>query len=139
MRASYRLFLFLFAFYAIVGGVYTYMGGEPLGVTAIFLSAGLALIIGYYMWFLNRRTGGVLPEDNPQALISDGAGELGFYSPHSWWPLPVGLSATAAGVGLVVGWWLTLIAVGALLISVMGFVLEYERPHNSPFGANSHH
>lgn len=139
MRASYRLFLFLFAFYAIVGGVYTYMGGEPLGVTAIFLSAGLALIIGYYMWFLNRRTGGVLPEDNPQALISDGAGELGFYSPHSWWPLPVGLSATAAGVGLVVGWWLTLIAVGALLISVMGFVLEYERPHNSPFGTNSHH
>jgi hypothetical protein len=84
MRASYRLFLFLFAFYAIVGGVYTYMGGEPLGVTAIFLSAGLALIIGYYLWFINRRTGGVLPEDNPNALISDGAGELGFYSPHSW-------------------------------------------------------
>ncbi len=139
MRASYRLFLFLFAFYAIVGGVYTYMGGEPLGVTAIFLSAGLALIIGYYLWFINRRTGGVLPEDNPNALISDGAGELGFYSPHSWWPLPVGLSATAAGVGLIVGWWLTLIAVGALIISVMGFVLEYERPSNSPYGSETHH
>ena len=139
MRASYRLFLFLFAFYAIVGGVYTYMGGEPLGVTAIFLSAGLALIIGYYLWFINRRTGGVLPEDNPNALISDGAGELGFYSPHSWWPLPVGLSATAAGVGLIVGWWLTLIAVGALIISVMGFVLEYERPSNSPYSSNANH
>jgi hypothetical protein len=139
MRASYRLFLFLFLFYAIVGVVYWQMGGEPLGITAIFLSAGLALIIGYYLWFLNRRTGGVLPEDNPEALISDGAGELGFYSPHSWWPLPVGMSATAVGVGLVVGWWLTIIAVGALVISVMGFVLEYERPHNSPHSANSHH
>jgi hypothetical protein len=139
MRASYRLFFFLFAFYAVVGVVYWQMGGEPLGITAIFLSAGLALIIGYYVWFIARRTGGILPEDNPEGLISDAAGELGFYSPHSWWPLPVGMSATAAGVGLVVGWWLTLIAVGALLISVMGFVLEYERPSNSPYGSNSHH
>lgn len=139
MKASYRLFLFLFFFYLVVGVVYWQMGGEAVGITAIFLSAGLALIIGYYVWFLNRRTGGVLPEDNDDALISDGAGELGFYSPHSWWPLPVGLAATAAGVGLIIGWWLTLIAVGALLISVMGFVLEYERPINSPYGADTHH
>ncbi len=139
MKASYLLFFFLFVFYAVVGAIYTFMGGEPLGVTAIFLSAGLALIIAYYLWFINRRTGGVLPEDNPNAMIADGAGELGFYSPHSWWPLPVGLAATAAGVGLIIGWWLTLIAVGALIISVMGFVLEYERPSNSPYGANSQH
>jgi hypothetical protein len=72
-----------------------------------------------------------MPEDNNDGLISDGAGELGFYSPHSWWPLPVGLAATAAGVGLIVGWWLTLIAVGALLVSVIGFVLEYEKPSAS--------
>jgi hypothetical protein len=30
-----------------------------------------------------------------------------------------------------VGWWLTLIAVGALIVSVMGFVLEYEKPSAS--------
>jgi hypothetical protein len=131
MKSGYRLFLFLFAFYAIVGAIYWWLGGEPLGVTA--------LIIGYYFWFINRRTGGVLPEDNPDALISDGAGELGFYSPYSWWPLPVGLAATAVGLSLVIGWWLTLIAVGALIISVMGFVLEYERPSNSPYSSDSHH
>jgi hypothetical protein len=34
----------------------------------------------------------------------------------------------AAGLGLLIGWWLTLIAVGVLLISVIGFVLEYEKP-----------
>ena len=131
MKVGYRLFLFLFAFYAIVGGVYWYLGGEPLGITAVLLCAGLSLIIGYYFWFIDRRSGGVLPEDNNDGLISDGAGELGFYSPHSWWPLPVGLAATAAGVGLIVGWWLTLIAVGALLVSVIGFVLEYEKPSAS--------
>ena len=131
MKVGYRLFLFLFAFYAIVGAVYWVLGGEPLGITALLLCAGLTLIIGYYFWFINRRSGGVMPEDNNDGLISDGAGELGFYSPHSWWPLPVGLAATAAGVGLIVGWWLTLIAVGALLVSVIGFVLEYEKPSAS--------
>ena len=29
------------------------------------------------------------PEDNPDAEIYDGAGEYGFFSPHSWWPMPV--------------------------------------------------
>lgn len=132
MKFGSRLFLFLFLFYAVVTVVYWRLAKEPVGITALALSAGLALIIGYYFWFTNRRTGGVLPEDNLEADIADGAGELGFYSPHSWWPLPVALSATATGLGLIVGWWLTLIAVGALLISVLGFVLEYERPSNSP-------
>ena len=68
MKVGYRLFLFLFAFYAIVGGVYWYLGGEPLGITAVLLCAGLALIIGYYFWFINRRSGGVLPEDNNDGL-----------------------------------------------------------------------
>ncbi|MEY3115797.1 MAG: cytochrome c oxidase subunit 4 [Candidatus Nanopelagicaceae bacterium] len=132
MKFGYRLFIFLFLFYGALTIVYWQMANEPVGITALALSAGLALIIGYYFWFINRRTGGVLPEDNLQGEISDGAGELGFFSPGSWWPLPVAVSATAAGLGLIIGWWLTLIAVGALLISVLGFVLEYERPSNSP-------
>jgi hypothetical protein len=132
MKFGYRLFIFLFLFYAALTIVYWQMANEPVGITALALSAGLALIIGYYFWFINRRTGGILPEDNLQGEIADGAGELGFFSPGSWWPLPVAVSATAAGLGLIIGWWLTLIAVGALLISVLGFVLEYERPSNSP-------
>ena len=132
MKFGYRLFLFLFAFYALLAVVYWQMANEPVGITALALSAGLALIIGYYFWFINRRMGGVLPEDSLKAEISDGAGELGFFSPGSWWPLPVAVAATGAGLGLIIGWWLTLIAVGALLISVLGFVLEYERPSNSP-------
>ena len=131
MKFGYRLFIFLSAFYGIVTIAYWQIANEPVGITALALSAGLALIIGYYFWFINRRTGGVLPEDNLQGEIADGAGELGFYSPHSWWPLPVGASATAVGLSLIIGWWMTVIAVGALIISVLGFVLEYERPSNS--------
>jgi len=134
MKFGYQLFLFLFFFYALVTVVYWQMANEPVGITALALSAGLALIIGYYFWFSNRRTGGVLPEDNLTAEIADGAGELGFFSPHSWWPLPVAASVTAVGIGLVIGWWMTLIALGALIVSIMGFVLEYEKPNRSHHG-----
>ena len=118
-------------FYAILTVIYWQVGGEPVGITAIALSAGLALIVGFYLWFTDRRLGNLLPEDNQQGEISDSAGELGFFSPHSWWPLPVALSACTVGLGLIIGWWLALIGVGVLIISILGLVLEYERPSTS--------
>ena len=128
MKSNYRLFLGLSIFYFIIAVVYQQLGGEVLGFTGMLLSGCLAGMVGFYMWFTNRRIGAVLPEDNLTAEISDGAGELGFYSPHSWWPLPVALAACAAGLGLVLGWWLTIIAIPTLIISVIGFVTEYEKP-----------
>jgi hypothetical protein len=131
MKTGWLLFIGLSIFYAIMTVIYWQLGGEPVGVTAIALSGGLALIIGFYLWFTARRLGNVLPEDNLQGEIADSAGELGFYSPHSWWPLPVALSACTLGLGLIIGWWLVLIGVGSLLISVLGLVLQYERPSNT--------
>ena len=131
MKTGWLLFVGLSIFYAIMTVIYWQLGGEPVGVTAIALSGGLALIIGFYLWFTSRRLGNVLPEDNLQGEIADSAGELGFYSPHSWWPLPVALSACTLGLGLIIGWWLVLIGVGSLLISVLGLVLQYERPSNT--------
>jgi hypothetical protein len=131
MKTSWLLFIGLSVFYAIMTVIYWQLGGEPVGVTAIALSGGLALIIGFYLWFTSRRLGNVLPEDNLQGEIADSAGELGFYSPHSWWPLPVALSACTLGLGLIIGWWLVLIGIGSLLISVLGLVLQYERPSNT--------
>ncbi len=130
MRASYRLFIGLSLFYALMAVIYYAVGGEAVGITCISLSSGLAGIVGFYIWFNSKRMG-MLPQDNQIGEIADGAGELGFYSPHSWWPLPVALSASAAGLGLLLGWWLTLIAVGALFISIFGFALEYEKPSTS--------
>jgi len=128
MKSNYRLFLGLSIFYFIIAVVYQQVGGEVLGFTGMLLSGCLAGMVGFYMWFTNRRIGAVLPEDNLTAEISDGAGELGFYSPHSRWPLPVAHAACAAGLGLVLGWWLTIIAVPTLIISIIGFVTEYEKP-----------
>ena len=128
MKVNWRLFLGFAILYVLLAIVYWYLGGEAVGITAMGISGGFAALIAFYLWFSTKRIGGMLPEDNNEGEIADGAGELGFYSPHSWWPLPVALSACAAGLGLIIGWWLTIIALGSLIISVIGFVTEYEKP-----------
>ncbi|WP_197502621.1 cytochrome c oxidase subunit 4, partial [Mycobacterium scrofulaceum] len=60
------------------------------------------------------------------AEISDGAGELGFFSPHSWWPILIALSASVSAVGIAL-WLPWLIAAGVMFVlaSVAGLVFEY--------------
>ena len=128
MKASWKLFGGLSVFYVIMTVIYWQIGGEEVGIAGMLLSACLAGMVGFYVWFTQKRIGVTLPEDNLTAEISDGAGELGFYSPHSWWPLPVAMSACVFALGLIVGWWLSLIGLGALVISIIGMVTEYEKP-----------
>ena len=128
MKVNWRLFAFLSVFYVIMTVIYYYVGGEAVGITGMLLSACLAGIVAFYVWFTQKRIGTAIPSDNEDAEIADDAGELGFYSPHSWWPLPVAVSAVAMSLGLIIGWWLTLIALGALIISIIGMVTEYEKP-----------
>jgi hypothetical protein len=128
MKVSWQLFIGLSVFYVLMTVIYWQVGGEPVGIGGMLLAAALAGMVGFYLWFTQRRIGQILPEDNMTALISDGAGDLGFYSPHSWWPLPVGLSMCAMTLSLVLGWWLTVISLGALIISIIGMVTEYEKP-----------
>ena len=128
MNANWKLFSGLSVFYVIMAVIYYYVGGEAVGITGMILASCLAGMVGFYVWFTQKRIGQAIPSDNDSAEIADDAGELGFYSPHSWWPLPVALSATAMGLGLIIGWWFTLIAVTGLIISVIGWVTEYEKP-----------
>jgi len=128
MKVSWQLFIGLALFYVLMTIIYWQLGGEPVGIAGMLLAAALAGMVGFYVWFTQRRIGQLLPEDNLTALISDGAGDLGFYSPHSWWPLPVALSMCALTLSLIIGWWLTVISLGALVISIIGMVTEYEKP-----------
>jgi hypothetical protein len=38
------------------------------------------------------------------------------------------MSACVFALGLVIGWWLSLIGLGSLVISIIGMVTEYEKP-----------
>ena len=128
MKVSWQIFIGLALFYVLMTVIYWQVGGEPVGIGGMLLAAALSGMVGFYLWFTQRRIGQILPEDNLTALIADGAGDLGFYSPHSWWPLPVALSMCALTLSLIIGWWLTVISLGALVISIIGMVTEYEKP-----------
>jgi hypothetical protein len=138
VKANWQLFTGLAVFYVFMTIVYWYVGGEAVGITGMLLAACLAGMVGFYVWFTQKRIGKLMPSDNLTAEIADGAGELGFYSPHSWWPLPVALAATAMGLGLIIGWWLTVIAVTALFFGIIGWVTEYEKPIDEPSTHASH-
>jgi len=121
---------YLFAFIAVfLGGtdiVYWYYSHDPTGTTALALSVCLAFLTGFYLLFTGRRLPR-RPEDDSQGEIYQGTGELGFFSPHSWWPLFLGLSAGLAAVGFAVGWWLFLLGACFTVLSAIGFVFEYYR------------
>ena len=131
MKTSWVLFAGIGVFYAIMSTIYWSINGDPAGIACLILSSALASLVAFYIWFTQKKIGVPLPEDNLTAEIADGAGELGFYSPHSWWPLPLAASAIVVGLGLIIGWWLTAIGVGALVLSIIGFVTEYEKPTTS--------
>jgi hypothetical protein len=67
------------------------------------------------------------PEDRLEGEIADGAGELGFFPPYSWWPLWCALTLGTIVLGVVIGWWL--VVIGAVLgaVALSGFVFEYYR------------
>jgi cytochrome c oxidase subunit IV len=126
MKVEGWLFVGCAAFFAVMDVIYWHYSKDPTGTTALALSVGLAFLTGFYLLFTGRRLP-PRPEDRPDAEIAEGTGELGFFSPHSWWPLITGLSAATAALGAAVGWWLFLIGMLFVLLSAIGFVFEYYR------------
>jgi hypothetical protein len=126
MKVEGYLFVGCAAFFAIMDVIYWHFSKDPTGTTALALSVGLAFLTGFYLLFTGRRLP-PRPEDRPDAEIAEGTGELGFFSPHSWWPLITGMSAAVAALGAAVGWWLFLIGMLFVLLSAIGFVFEYYR------------
>ncbi len=126
MKVEGWLFVGCAAFFAVVDVIYWHFSKDPTGTTALAFSVGLAFLTGFYLLFTGRRLP-PRPEDRPDAEIAEGTGELGFFSPHSWWPLITGMSAAVAALGAAIGWWLFLIGMLFVLLSSIGFVFEYYR------------
>jgi len=120
------LFAAGFFFFSLAALVYWLLSEEVVGTVALAFTSGLAFLTGYYLLFTARRIDR-RPEDAVDAEIADGAGELGFYSPHSWWPLPVAFFAATTFLGIIIGWWLVIIGVIGGGLAVIGLVFEYYR------------
>jgi len=128
MRVEGYLFLGCAIFFGGADVVYWHYSHDPTGATALGVAVGLAFLTGFYVLFTGRRLP-PRPEDEHEGEIYQGTGELGFFSPHSWWPLFVGLSAAVAAAGAAIGWWLFLIGMLMVVLASIGFVFEYYRGH----------
>jgi hypothetical protein len=119
------IFNLIAVFCVIAAVVYGVWAKEPIGTTALVLSGGLTGLIGGFFYFVSRRID-ARPEDRKDAEMADGAGELGFFSPGSYWPLGIAASAGLMGLALAFFYaWLILLAGAALLITIGGLLFEY--------------
>jgi hypothetical protein len=129
LKTESRIFLIIAMFCFVATVVYAWWAQEPVGIVGISLTGGLCFIIGTYFWFVSRRLE-PRPEDDPDAEMSDGAGELGFFSPGSYWPIGIAAGAALAGISMAYFYpWLIAIAVAVILVMVCGLVFEY---HTGP-------
>jgi uncharacterized membrane protein len=114
--------------FLLFAGVYGYVTdwNEPVGVACLFLTAGLAILIGGYLFYTARHID-ARPEDDAFGEIAEGAGELGEFAPYSWWPLAAAAGGALLFAGLAVGWWLMAIGAGLGALGVFGWVFEFYR------------
>ena len=129
MKIQGKMFLGFAVFILASAIVYGIWSKEPAGTTALFLAFALCTMIGFYLAFTARRadTGAMDRED---ADIADDAGELGFFSPHSWQPLALGVGGALAFMAVVFGWWLLYFGFPLILIGLWGWVFEYYHGEN---------
>jgi hypothetical protein len=131
LRTEYKIFAGVSAFLfgaAIVYGFYTRGTGthvEWVGTVALILSGLLCSMCGGFFWFVSRRID-LRPEDREDGEIIEGAGEIGFFSPGSYWPFGIALAASVAGIGLAFWmWWLIAAGLIMVIFSACGMLFEY--------------
>jgi hypothetical protein len=131
VKVEARLFLGVTAFLwlgAVAYGVWTKQDQghvEVVGVAALILSGMLLFITGGFFWFVSRRID-PRPEDRSDAEIAEAAGDYGFFSPGSYWPITLAGAATVIGLGLAfMQIWLLVVGVLFLMFSIGGLLFEY--------------
>jgi hypothetical protein len=126
MKAEAWIFGICTAFFLLVTPSYWFITGDPTGTSALVMTTLLTLLITFYLGIHAARME-PRPEDLKDAEIADGAGELGFFPPYSWWPLWCALTLATIVLGVVIGWWL--VVIGAVLgaVALSGWVFEYYR------------
>jgi hypothetical protein len=114
------------AFYLAIAAIYWYFSRDVVGTTALALTGALAFLVAFYVLYTAKRVY-PRPEDRLNGDIEEADPEYGFFSPHSWWPLAIGISAAIIGVGLIFAVWIIVFGVFLLFMSLFGWMFEYYR------------
>jgi cytochrome c oxidase subunit IV len=126
MRNETWVFGICTVFFVLVAPSYWFITGDPTGTTALVMTTLLTGLITFYLGFHSGRME-PRPEDRKEGEIAEGAGELGFFPPYSWWPLWCAMCLATMVLGVVVGWWLFIIGVALGGVALSGLIFEYYR------------
>jgi hypothetical protein len=137
MKSEWKLFGVLALFVFVAAAVYawwtdyqTLPGGEHgqiewIGFIGLILAGLLLSMVGSALWLISRRID-PRPEDRADAEIADGAGEIGFFSPGSYWPVGIAAAAMIASIAMAFQqWWLVAVGIIAILLTTSGLLFEY--------------
>ena len=127
MKNEAWLFVVCTVFLVLVTPAYWLISGDWTGTSALTMTALLTLMVSLYLGVHAARMD-PRPEDRKDGEIADGAGELGFFPPYSWWPL---WCAMALGVCVfataMAAWWLFIIGGVIGMVTLSGWIFEYYR------------
>jgi hypothetical protein len=126
MKAETWIFGICSIFFLVVTPSYWFISGDHTGTTALVMTFLLVTLISFYLGFHARRME-PRPEDRKEAEIAEGAGELGFFPPYSWWPLWCALCLATMVLGVAIGWWLFIIGAALGAVALSGLIFEYYR------------
>ena len=127
MKVEAWIFAITTAFFVVVSPAYWLIAGDWTGTSALVMTTLLAAMVTLYLGFHAAKMD-ARPEDCKDAEIADGAGELGFFPPYSWWPLWCAASlAVIVYAVAIAAWWLVIIGIGVGAVTLSGWVFEYYR------------
>lgn len=125
MRVEAWVFGVCSIFFVLIAPAYWFITGDPTGTTALVFSAFLVLMVTGYLGFHASRME-PRPEDRVEGEIEEGAGELGFFPPYSWWPLWAASTLALIVFALALqAWWLVIIGAVFGFLALTGWVFEY--------------
>ena len=127
MKAEAWIFGVTALFVAVVTPAYWFLAEDWTGTSALVMTALLFGMVTMYLAFHAAKMD-PRPEDRKDGEIAEGAGELGFFPPSSWWPLwcALALGVIVYGIALA-AWWLVIIGFTVGTVMTCGFVFEYYR------------
>lgn len=126
MKVERWVFGGLAIFLLVMTPIYWFSAHEIAGLFVLGLAGLMAIMIFGYVLAVGRRID-ARPEDDKQAEVVDGAGELGFFPPTSIWPFFTALAAAVMCLGAPFGWWLTVLGIAIGVWATAGWAYQYYR------------
>ena len=126
MKSETWIFVICTFFFILVAPAYWLVTSDPTGTSALVMTALLTTLVSFYLGFHATRME-PRPEDRKDGEIADGAGELGFFPPYSWWPMWCTMCLATIVLGVVIGWWLVIIGGTLGAVALSGLIFEYYR------------